>query len=314
MPSRQTYSYLRDLFAKRGIAPQHRHGQNFLIDLNLHELIARSAELSPDDIVLEVGPGAGALTALLAQSVAAVVAVDIDPAMAALTKEATAGLPNVRVINTDALAGKHRLDPTVVDTLRSAIAAGPDRPLKLVANLPFNVATPLLSNLLTHPEFQFTKLVVTIQRELAERLLAAPATDAYGALSIVVQALADVELVRVLPPSVFWPRPKVDSAIVTITARPENRAAIADLPWFQAVVRRVFQHRRKHLRGILASAWGSAWSKADADALLESQGLDGQLRPEALDVPEWVALTDALKQRLGNDVVRETIAAAGLRD
>src|SRR5262245_3975971 len=113
--SRQTLSYLRNLFAHRGIAPQHRLGQNFLIALNIHELIAKAAKLEPNDVILEVGPGAGALSALMAPMVSAVVAVEIDPAMAQLTREAVSGHANVRVLNIDALAGKNRLNPEVVD-------------------------------------------------------------------------------------------------------------------------------------------------------------------------------------------------------
>src|SRR6516162_9744550 len=114
-PKRQTQSYLRSLFAQRGIVPRHRFGQNFLVDLNIHELIVKTAEIEPDDVVLEVGPGAGALTALLAARAAAVVSVEIDPALASLTAETVAGLPNVRVLNTDALASKSTLNPEVLD-------------------------------------------------------------------------------------------------------------------------------------------------------------------------------------------------------
>ena len=295
--SRQTMSYLRNLFARRGIAPQHRYGQNFLIDLNIHELIARAAQVEPVDVVLEVGPGAGALTALLAERASAVVAVEIDPALARLTAEAVSGRLNVRVLNKDALAGKHELDPEVVDNLKAGLAVAPDRRLKLVANLPYNVATPLITNLLVHPELHPALMVVTIQLELAERLRAAPATAAYGGLSILVQALADVEVVRTLPPKVFWPRPAVDSAVVAIRPDPARRAAIADLPWFHRVVREVFLHRRKNLRGVLHGAWKDRWTKAEVDALLADLGLDGQLRAEALDVAEFRALADALRAR-----------------
>src|SRR3954470_4884032 len=114
---RQTQAYLRNLFDRHGITPQHRYGQNFLIDLNLHELIAGAAEVGPDDVILEVGPGAGALTALMAERGAAVVAVEIDPAMARLTSEAVEGRWNVRVLNVDALAGKHAINPEVLDNL-----------------------------------------------------------------------------------------------------------------------------------------------------------------------------------------------------
>src|SRR5712671_6879509 len=123
---RQTQSYLRNLFARRGIAPQHRYGQNFLIDLNIHELIVSTAEVGPDDVVLEIGPGAGALTALMAGRGAAVVAVDINPG--------------------------------VLDNVRSALAISPGKRFKLVANLPYNIATPIVSNLLVHPDLCPTRL------------------------------------------------------------------------------------------------------------------------------------------------------------
>jgi 16S rRNA (adenine1518-N6/adenine1519-N6)-dimethyltransferase len=299
MPDRrQTQSYLKNLFDRRGIAPQHRYGQNFLIDLNLHELIVRTAEVGPGDVVLEVGPGAGALTALMANRGAAVVAVEIDPAMAALTAEAVAGLPNVRVLNTDALAGKSTIAPEVLDNIRAGLAVSPERRLKLVANLPYNIATPLVSNLLVHPEFCPSRMVLTIQLELAERMLAAPGTEAYGALSVLVQALADCELVRTLPPSVFWPRPKVESAVIAITPDPAKRAAIADLPWFHSVVRQLFLLRRKNLRRVIHSLWRDQLERSEVDALLESIGLTGLVRAEAMNVEEFLSLSSKLRERL----------------
>jgi 16S rRNA (adenine1518-N6/adenine1519-N6)-dimethyltransferase len=296
-PIRQTQSYLRSLFAQRGIAPQRRLGQNFLIDLNIHEVIVKAAELGPGDVILEVGPGTGALTALMASQVAAVVAVDVDPAMAKLASEAVAGLSNVRVLHRDALAGKHKLSADALDALRSGLAAGPDRRFKLVANLPYNIATPLISNLLVHPDLCPELMVVTIQRELADRLIARPSTGAYGAVSVVVQALAEVSIVRGLPPSVFWPRPKVDSAIVAIRPDADRRARVGDVAWFHRLVRQIFLHRRKYIRHVIAGLWRDEWSKADVDAWLETQGLSGQLRAEAIDVEGFIALAHALRAR-----------------
>ena len=299
--SRQTQSYLRNLFARRGIAPQHRYGQNFLIDLNIHELIARAADVAPADVVLEVGPGAGALTALMAEKASAVVAVEIDPAMARLTAEAVNGRPNVRVVNADALAGKHELNPEVLDNVRAGLAVAPDRRFKLVANLPYNVATPIVSNLLVHPELCPSLMVVTIQLELAERMRAGPTTEAYGGLSVLVQALADVEVVRTLPPKVFWPRPKVASAVIRIKPDPARRAAVGDLPWFHSVVRQLFLHRRKNLRRVLHSLWRDRWTKPEVDAMLEGLGLTGLIRAEAMDVEELIGLAHALKARFGDE-------------
>jgi 16S rRNA (adenine1518-N6/adenine1519-N6)-dimethyltransferase len=306
MPARrQTQSYLRNLFARRGIAPQHRYGQNFLIDLNLHELIVNAAAVGPDDVVLEIGPGAGALTALMAERGAAVVAAEIDPAMARLTAEAVEGRLNVRVLNLDALAGKHEIAPEVLDNVRAGLAVSPEKRFKLVANLPYNAATPIISNLLVHPTLCPVQMVTTIQLELAERLRAEPGTEAYGALSVVVQALADVAMVRVLPPSVFWPRPQVESAIVSITPDPAKRALVDDLAWFHTVVRRVFLHRRKNLRRVLYSLWRDRWTKPEVDAMLEDLGLTGMVRAEAMNVEEFLALARALRERFRGDPTPE---------
>lgn len=295
---RQTQSYLRTLFAQRGIAPRRRYGQNFLIDLNIHDLIVKSADVGPDDVILEIGSGAGAMTALMASRGAAVVAVDIDPAMVELTTLATAGSPNVRVLRADALAGKNTMNPDVLDSVRAGLAAAPGRQLKLVANLPYHIATPIVANLLVHPDLRPARMVVTIQLELAERMLAAPGTEAYGALSVLVQALADCELVRTLPPSVFWPRPKVESAVIAITPDPAKRAAIADLPWFHSVVRQLFLLRRKNLRRVIHSLWRDQLERSEVDALLESIGLTGLVRAEAMNVEEFLSLSSKLRERL----------------
>lgn len=300
---RQTLSHLRTLFARHGVAPRRQFGQNFLIDLNIHDLIVSTAELGPEDLVLEVGPGAGALTGLMAESAGVVVAVEIDPAMAELAAEAVSDLPNVEVIHADALAGKNRINPVVVEQVLAALdeGQGQQRRFKLVANLPYNIATPLISNLLVHPEpLPYPeRLVVTIQLELADRLRAEPGTGAYGSLSVITQALADVELVRTLSPQVFWPRPKVQSAVVDIRPDVEKRARIADLRWFHFVVRRVFLHRRKNLRRVLHAAWRPYWTKEAVDEMLNDLGLTGIVRAESLDVETWIRLADAMKARLG---------------
>ncbi len=299
-PKRQTQSYLRELFGRHGIAPLHRYGQNFLIDLNIHELIVNAADVGVGDVVLEVGPGAGALTSLMASRGASVVAVDIDPAMARLTTEATAAYDNVRVLHADALMRKNTLNPEVLDNVRAGLAVSPDRKFKLVANLPYNVATPIVSNLLVHPEFRPERVVVTIQKELADRMLTPPNTSAYGSLSVLCQALTDVTLVRVLPPTVFWPRPNVDSAVISLITDPAKRDLVGDLPWFHSVIRRIFLHRRKNLRSVLSSIYRVNWTKPEIDTLLESIGLDGNVRAEAMNVEEFISLANTLKTALGD--------------
>jgi len=297
-PARQTQSYLRGLFSRHGLSPRHRLGQNFLIDLNIHDLIIELAEVGPDDVVLEVGPGAGALTSLMADRGARVVAVELDSGMAQLAGEATAGVGNVRILNLDALAGKHKVEPRALEALDEAREGG-ERPFKLVANLPYNVATPLILNLLVDDAHRPALLVVTIQKELGERMMAPAGSPSRGALSVLIQALAEIEIARVLPPSVFWPRPKVDSAVVVIRPDPAKRAAVGDLKWFHRLVRDVFLHRRKNLRRVLADLGRERWPKDEIPPLLESLKIDGALRAEALEVDQWIALARALKERWG---------------
>jgi 16S rRNA (adenine1518-N6/adenine1519-N6)-dimethyltransferase len=300
MANRQTQSYLRGLFAQRGISPQRRLGQNFLIDLNIHDLIVKTAEVGEGDVILEIGPGAGALTSLMARRGAAVVAVEVDPAMAALTADAVAGYPNVRVLHADALENKNRLNPVLLDTVRSGLAASNGVRFKLVANLPYNVATPVIINLLVHPELCPELMLVTIQKELADRMVAEPSSPAYGSASVILQGLSDVSIVRGLPPSVFWPRPKVDSAIVAIRPNAAFKAEVGDVAWFHEIVRRVFLHRRKFLRHAIAGIWRDQWTKADVDQWLESHGLSGQLRAEAINAEEFRDLAVALHERWGS--------------
>ena len=277
-------------------------GQNFLIDLNIHDLIVKTAEVGPDDVILEVGPGAGALTALMAGRGAAVVAVEIDPGMASLTAEAVAGLPNVRVLNPDALASKNTLNPERARQrprrTGRRLRAGGSSSWRTCPTTSRPRSSPTCWST---PSFARPLMVVTIQRELAERMIAAPSTSAYGALSILVQALADVSIVRILPPSVFWPRPKVDSAVVMIRPVPERRAGVRRR-LVPRLVRQVFLHRRKNLRHVLAGMWDDQWTKADVEIWLESQGLNGQLRAEALRVEEIGMLADALKKRWGSEL------------
>ena len=175
-----------------------------------------------------------------------------------------------------------------------------------MANLPYNVATPVVSNLLVHPELRPELMVVTIQLELAERMRAAPASPDYGALSILIQAMGEVSIVRTLSPKVFWPQPKVESAVVKITPDPAKIEAIGDLPWFHSILRKIFMHRRKNLRGVLHGLFRDKATKPDIDALLETIGLNGMIRAEAMDVDEFVSLAHALKARFGEDRAEET--------
>lgn len=291
----QTISFLSRRFAEVGIRPDARRGQNFLIDLNLLRILVDAAELEPDDVVLEVGGGTGSLTALVAERAAAVVTVEIDAALAQLHREELVGATNVTLLEQDALKNKNQLAPEVLAAVREALAT-PGRHFKLVANLPYNVATPVISNLLAGEPVP-DLMVVTIQKELADRITARPSTKDYSALSLWVQCQCEVEVVRLLPPTVFWPRPKVESAILRIVVDRQRRAQIADLEFFHRFVRAVFLHRRKFLRGVLLAAFKQL-SKPQVDAIMTRLGLGSDARAEQLDVATMQTLAEAVAAEL----------------
>jgi 16S rRNA (adenine1518-N6/adenine1519-N6)-dimethyltransferase len=292
---RQTLTYLRSLFEERGIDPKNKLGQNFLIDLNLLDLIVRIAVVSPEDVVLEVGTGTGSLTTRLADRAAAVVTVEIDPGFVDLARETIGGRPNVQLIHADALARKNELNPVVLTALDEARQRTGAKCIKLVANLPYAVATPVISNLLLS-EQPVERMVVMVQWEIGERLGAPPGKKDYGALSVLVQSLANVRVVRRLSPRVFWPRPQVDSAIVAIYAKPEKRAHVGDVHRFRAFLRDLYVHRRKNLRGALAGMPGRSWTKADVDQRLAELSLDGTVRAEDLDLEQHLRLSEAFRE------------------
>lgn len=292
--SHQTAKFLMRRFAEAGVDIKAKHGQNFLIDLNLLGILVDAAELGPRDVVLEVGTGTGSLTGLMAQRAAAVVSVEIDPQMHQLASEELIDLSNVVLLQQDALQNKHTLAPAVVAAVQAQLAAGPDRRCKLVANLPYNVATPVLSNLLFSPICPVS-MTVTIQKELADRITARPSTKDYSALSVWMQSQCRARVLRTLPPTVFWPRPRVTSAILQLEIAPDRQAQISDPKHFHEFVRQLFCHRRKLLRSTLASVCKAWLSKAEVDALLQALGLGGgEVRAEQLDVPTLAHLADAV--------------------
>lgn len=294
--SRQTKTFLIERFREVGIEPATRHGQNFLIDLNLQQLIVDSARLTRDDVVLEIGTGTGALTARTAGAAAEVITVEIDSHLFELAGELLFDFENVTMLRRDALKNKNQFDPEVMRVVGEKLSEKPDRKFKLVANLPYNIATPILSNLLLCEHLPHL-MVATIQKELAERIVARPRTKDYSALSVWMQAQAHTEIVRVMSPKVFWPAPKVESAIVRIEIDRERRAAIPDLRYFHQFVKAIFLHRRKFLRANVVSATKGHLSKDEVDAILQQMEFPPDTRTEQLDVATLLQLTELVRTK-----------------
>lgn len=288
---RQTLSYLRDLFEAHGIQPKNKLGQNFLIDLNLIDLMVRTAELTSHDLAVEIGSGTGSLTTRLADRAGAVLGVELDTAFFQLVQQAVAGKNNVTLLHADALKGKNELNPAVLAALQELRQRPGINCLKLVANLPYAVATPVIANFLIS-ELPFERMVVTVQWEIAERLTARVGTKDYGSLAVLVQSLADVSIVRRLSPAVFYPRPKVDSAIVLIRPDASKRAHVGDVLRFRNFLRDLYVHRRKNLRSALSSSPQGRRDKAEVDRKLHELGLEGTLRAETLNIEQHLRLCE----------------------
>jgi 16S rRNA (adenine1518-N6/adenine1519-N6)-dimethyltransferase len=273
---------VRALAASVGLLPTKSLGQNFVIDGGTVERIVRTAALRPDDVVLEIGPGLGSLTLALLPGVRRVVAVEIDQRLAGLlSKTVVARLPSVadrlRVIHRDAMV----LDATEIGH------ATAEPPTAIVANLPYNVAVPVLLTLLARlPSVR--RVLVMVQLEVAERLAAKPAEDAYGVPSVKAAWYGDVRLAGTIGRQVFWPAPRVDSGLVALDRR-EPPETTASREAVFAVIDAAFGQRRKTLRAALAS-W--AGSPAAAETALRAAGIDPSARGETLDVVAFARIAE----------------------
>lgn len=266
-----TRTQLAALLAEADLDPSRALGQNFVVDPNTVRRIARLADVGPDTPVVEVGAGLGSLTLALAETGAPVTAVEIDRHLRPILERVVDGL-DVRVVAGDAMALDW--DALLADHPRWA----------LVANLPYNVATPLVLDLLRDvPAIE--RMLVMVQLEAGERLVAGPGTPAYGIPSVKVALRAEARLVGKVGPDVFLPRPRVDSALVEIVRRPEP-ATDADSDRLVALVERAFNQRRKMLRRSLAGIV--------TPEQFEAAGIDPQDRPERLSVEDWGRLTHAV--------------------
>jgi 16S rRNA (adenine1518-N6/adenine1519-N6)-dimethyltransferase len=298
---RQTQSYLRTLFEANRLRPKSKLGQSFLIDLNLLDFIVRAAEATRADLVLEVGTGTGSLTARLAEHAGAVLSVEIDRDFHELARDAVAGAEHVRLVHADVLKNKNRINPVVFDNLQDLRDRYRPQNVKLIANLPYAVATPVIANLLLS-DVPLERMVVTVQWEIAEKLAARTGGPEFGALSVLVQAIADVEVLRRLPPAAFWPRPAVASGIVRIWPRPDKRRQVPDVARLRAFLRDLYSHRRKNLRGAILGIPGGPRDKAWVDAKLAGLGYAGTERAETLSIEDHLRLCEAFAAPGRHDV------------
>ncbi len=286
----QTKRQVRDLLASVGVAPNRRYGQHFLVDLNLVRFLVDAAGIDPADTVLEVGCGTGSITQALAERAKRVVAVDVDPTLAALAQSQLADIPNVCLINADILSNKGTLNPVVVEALDAARRPGQGR-LLLVANLPYDIASALMLNLAKGPVIA-DEMVVTVQKEVGQRMEAAPKSRDYGTLSILLGATGTARTLRILKPSVFWPPPGVDSAIVRFVRDEEKCAAIESMALLGEVVSLFIGHRRKMLRACAKHAPKALGGRNRWMERFARCGIDPEQRPEALSPSQYVELAN----------------------
>jgi 16S rRNA (adenine1518-N6/adenine1519-N6)-dimethyltransferase len=267
--------------------------------------VVRTANLSKTDLAFEVGSGTGTLTGRLAEAAGAVVSVEIDPQFFELASELLAARANVRLVKADVLKRKNELNPIVLNALDETQAKFGCATRKLIANLPYVVATPVICNMLI-AGLGVSEMVVMVQWEIAERLTAQVGASMYSSLAILVQSIADVEIVRRLAPSVFFPRPTVESAIVRIVPNSEKRAKVGDVAAFRVFLRDLYTQRRKNLRGAL-SGWPSGKrEKAEVDRILGELGFDGKGRAEELDIEQHLRLCAAFSAQKNNHESNES--------
>lgn len=283
---------IRRLLSEKGIFPNKSLGQHFLIDLNLMRLLLTTADVTGDDIVLEVGCATGSLTAELAERAAAVIAVEIDSGLAEIAQHQLADNKNVRIINADILQKKSALNPDVIKLIKALRKRFAGRFL-LVANLPYNIASPLVINLVTGSPTA-DGMYLTVQREVAERMTAEVGTKRYGTLSVLLQAAGNVKIERILPASVFWPKPKVDSAMITFIRRSKKTERIKNIERFCQIVNLFMQHRRKMLKSITKSSQKEFKQVQNWRQIFESCGIDPSYRPAQLSASDYINIANAL--------------------
>lgn len=271
---------------KYGFSFRKKYGQNFLIDESVLEGIIDTAEITKDDFVLEIGPGIGTLTQYLATYAGRVCAVEIDRALLPILEDTLSGWDNVTVLNADIL----KTDIRAITEKENGGA-----PLKLCANLPYYITTPILMGLFESGA-PFSQLTVMVQKEVAERMIAEPGSKTYGALSLAVRYYTDPEISFIVEPESFMPRPKVESAIVHMKRHSTPPVSVKDEKMLFDVIRASFNERRKTLQNGIANYAGFSYSKEQVGEALDKCGLERTVRGEKLSLEEFARLADVLSE------------------
>ncbi|MBS5351646.1 16S rRNA (adenine(1518)-N(6)/adenine(1519)-N(6))-dimethyltransferase RsmA [Streptococcus sp.] len=282
------YSVTKAVLERHGFTFKKSFGQNFLTDTNILQKIVDTAEIDKNVNVIEIGPGIGALTEFLAENAAEVMAFEIDERLVPILEDTLRDHDNIKVINEDVL--KADLQTRVKEF------KNPNLPIKVVANLPYYITTPILMHLI-ESKIPFAEFVVMMQKEVADRISAEPNTKAYGSLSIAVQYYMTAKVAFVVPRTVFVPAPNVDSAILKMTRREQPLVEVKDEDFFFRVSKISFVHRRKTLWNNLTSHFGKSEEvKAKLEQALGNANIKPSIRGEALSIPDFARLSDALSE------------------
>jgi 16S rRNA (adenine1518-N6/adenine1519-N6)-dimethyltransferase len=291
-----TKKQIQQFLRAYSVNPDKRLGQNFLIDLNLMGVLLETAGIRPEDTVLEVGCGTGSFTEELAKTGACVIGVEIDEEFFKIAESVTSDFENVTLVKDDILARKSQLSAKVSSVLESALEKL-EGDFILAANLPYQVACPLILNLVTGQP-GIDKMFVTVQKEVAYRLTAAPGDEHYGILSVLLAATGDAKIERILKPGVFWPAPKVDSAFVSYRKNPEKIRRIKDMELLKQLVSIIINHRRKMVKSCIKYATGRLEGIDNWEALFEEAGIDPRHRPHQLSPEDYVNLANIVCEYL----------------
>ncbi len=269
---------------KHSFSIRKKYGQNFLTDRHILEKIIAAAQITKEDCVLEIGPGIGTMTQYLAEAAGTVVAVEIDKELIPILQETLAEYDNVVIKNEDILK---------IDIHQIVAEYHGGKPVKVVANLPYYITTPIIMALFEQ-KVPLTSMTVMVQKEVAERMQVGPGTKDYGALSLAVQYYAKPEIVMHVPPGCFIPRPKVGSAVIRMVRHEKPPAKAADEAFLFAVIRASFNQRRKTLANALANAEGLSVSREQVAETLKEMGLSEAIRGEALNLQQFAELANCL--------------------